>query len=397
MTAVKRYLVEYADWSHREYLAIAKNLLLGRVHRGPDIEKLRQALAKMYAPAGVHLLNYGHHAIEIALEIFKEQRPGRLEVIGPAYICPSVPSSVARRGLQWRSVDVGEDLNIDAAAMKAAIGSNTLAVIAPHMYGCPADIQSIESICKDAGIYLIDDAAQAVGIKHGDRLLGTFGDVGVLSFAQSKMVVTGVRGSGGAILMNNKEISCVVEGRCAVLPVSSGRWWAIIDFLWNYLHTHITGNSGYYISRLALRLGLNAKVLSATRIGNLESAVALVQLDRMESIIAEKQRLADIYDDVLKNYPALYFRQYVKGRVLARLVIETLEEADMNVFMKAVARKGVQVRKGYPLAPDVHKTGSEFSYVHRLLGVPSGRTLNKCDVENICLAINEALHFSRKP
>lgn len=60
----------------------------------------------------------------------------RLEIVGFAYIFSGVPRSVAQCRLQWRDVDVGDDLNIDADAMRAALGANTLAIIVPHVYGC---------------------------------------------------------------------------------------------------------------------------------------------------------------------------------------------------------------------------------------------------------------------
>ena len=396
MTAVKRYLVEYADWSHREYLAIAKNLLLGRVHRGPDIEKLRQALAKMYAPAGVHLLNYGHHAIEIALEIFKEQRPGRLEVIGPAYICPSVPSSVARRGLQWRSVDVGEDLNIDAAAVKSAIGSNTLAVIAPHMYGCPADIQSIETICKDAGIYLIDDAAQAVGIKHGDRLLGTFGDVGILSFAQSKMVVTGVRGSGGGLLVNDHTLERQISERCATFASSSGRIEALAHFFWNYLAAPYTGSLGYYIWRVVGIFNRSTDDVGIAQIGNIDAAVAVVQLARIQSIIAAKQKVLNLYNNVIKNYPRMRLPQYRQDASLARVVVELTEDVNFELLAQEVLRRGIQLRSAYPPVCSSGDAACQKNYVNSVVGVPSGRKLNKGDVERICAVLDSAINGARQ-
>lgn len=392
---MKRFLVEYADWSRREYAIIAKNLLLGRLHQGPDVERLTQKLTEMYSPSHVQLINYGHYAIEIALQVFKEQRPGRLEIVGPAYICPSVPKSVARCGLQWRGVDVGEDLNIDVNAMKSALGDNTLAVIAPHMYGCAADIEVIENICRNAGIYLIDDAAQAVGVLHGRRLLGTFGDMGILSFAQSKMVVTGVRGSGGGLLINNHRFLRTIEERCAVLATSSGRLGPVFDFIWNYLAAPYTGNTGYYIWRLAAMIGLRSKNVTAMQMGNLDSAVALVQLARIDSILASKRRVADIYQQVLIGYPTLRFAQYTQGCILARLVIEIPENVDMGVFLQIITQEGIQVRKAYPIVLGVGDALSGFPCSNRFIGMPSGRMLIKKDIEYICATIDRALNVAQ--
>lgn len=373
-----RYLpIGFADWSYHEYVAIVRNLLLGRVHQGPDVQRLTQRLAKMYAPSDVHLLNYGHYAIEVALQVFKEKYPMRIEVVGPAYICPSVPNSVKRSGLQWRGVAVGRDLNINVDAMKDAIGDNTLAVIAPHMYGCAANIEAIERVCQASGVYLIDDAAQATGVYYGGRLLGTYGDVGILSFAQSKMVVTGVRGSGGGILINNSIFRHAIEERCAVAAPSSGRFGPVLDFIWNYLAESYTVNSGYYIQRLALMAGMGSKNIASMQMGNLESAVALVQLDRIESIFAHKRRVAEIYHQVLEDYPALRLVQYREGRALARLVVEVPEDIDLYIFEEAVAKQGIQLRKAYPIDFGVAEGASGSFYKTKLVGVPSGRGLTR--------------------
>lgn len=393
---MKRFFIEYADWSRREYAAIASNLLLGRMHRGPNERRLALRLARMYAPSDVQLLNYGHHAIEIALSIFKEKSPGRLQVVGPAYICPSVPESVRRCGLQWRSVDIREDLNIDVNALASVLDAETLAVVVPHMYGCPADIVEIEDLCNKAGIYLIDDAAQIVGRKVNGRLLGTFGDMGVVSFAQSKTVVTGVRGSGGMLLVNKAEWQPDVRRHCAKLAPSAGRLVPILDFAWNYLGGRLTGNSGYYLSRIFRAMGIDAlRIPAAMKIANLEAAIALVQLDRLESIIENKLRIARHYHEVLNDFPGLRFPQYASDRLLTRVVLEIPVDVDLAAFRYEVGRQGVQTRMPYPLAPDAGDGLLAFSLSRRLLGVPCGSDLLVSDIENICAILNRALRYEQ--
>ncbi|MBH2042334.1 MAG: DegT/DnrJ/EryC1/StrS family aminotransferase [Comamonadaceae bacterium] len=393
---MKRFSIEYADWSHREYATIARNLLRGRVHQGPATQRLALQLAQMYAPSDIQLLNYGHHAIEIALSIFKERRPERMQVVGPAYICPSVLESVKKCGLQWRSVDVREDLNIDVDAMARVLGADTLAVIAPHMYGCPADIEAIEDRCHAAGTYLIDDAAQVVGVEKNGRLLGTFGDMGIVSFAQSKMVVTGIRGSGGMLLVNNASWRLAVEPRCAALAPPAGRLGPILDFLWNHLAEPYTGHTGYYLERMFRAMGLEEpRSPGITKMANLEAAIALVQLDRLESILASKRRVVQAYEKVLKNFPALRFAQYGPGRALARVVLEVPVGVNLAAFRKIASQQGVQTRKTYPLAPDASESSLAFSLSNRLVGVPCGAGLTEKNIEHICTVLVRALRCAQ--
>jgi len=70
------------------------------------------------------------------------------------------------------------------------LSSRILAVIVPHIYGYPAPIKEVIKIIKnyDKSIFVIDDAASAFGIKYNNNFLGTFGDVGIISFGQAKML-----------------------------------------------------------------------------------------------------------------------------------------------------------------------------------------------------------------
>ncbi len=371
---------------------MAGSLLRGRVHRGPNPALLQQRLALMYAPSAVHLVNYGHHAIEIALNAFKRQRPERVEVIVPAYICPSVVQAVAACGLRVRSVDVQTDLNMAPAAVRAALNADTLAVIAPHMYGCPARMGDIEALCDSAQVFLIDDAAQVVGVQQDGRLLGTFGDVGVISFAQSKTIVTGIRGSGGVLLVNRPALAAPLREACETLPASSGRLGAWVDFLWNHVgHVH-TGHSGYYLSRVLALLGhAPAGAAPAMQISNLEAGIALAQLGRLDALLAEKVRIAEAYHRAVQTCPNLQFPQFASGRFLARVMLLLPEGADLNHVRREALSRGVETRTGYaafvspnasaPLAVDM---------AQRLLGVPCRAGMAEADVQTICAVLNSS-------
>jgi len=88
--------------------------------------------------------------------------------------------------------------------VKKSITKKTKAVIAVHLYGHPADMDSISNLCKDNGIFLIEDACQAHGAKYKGRFVGSFGDVGCFSFYPSKNMTS--CGDGGIITTNNKEL-----------------------------------------------------------------------------------------------------------------------------------------------------------------------------------------------
>lgn len=388
---LKRQPLAFADWSRSEYAAMAGSLLRGRVHQGPNPALLKQRLGQMYAPSEVHLMNYGHHAIEIALNVFKRQRPERVEVVVPAYICPSVIQAVTACGLQVRSVDVQSDLNMSPADVQAALSARTLAVIAPHMYGCPARICEIEALCDAANVFLVDDAAQVVGVKQDGRLLGTFGDVGVISFAQSKTIVTGIRGSGGVLLVNRPALAGQLREACSALPQASGRLGPWADFLWNHVGHVYTGHSGYYFGRVLKALGWTPSgPASVTQISNLEAGIALAQLARLEALLAEKVRIADLYQHVLQAYPRLQFPQFAPGRFLARVMLLLPEGEDLSRVRRTALTREIETRAGYSAYVSSETDAPRAkAMARRLIGVPFRVGMGQLDVEAVCVALND--------
>ena len=93
--------------------------------------------------------------------------------------------------------DVGEELNLTAATVDATLTRKTRVVIVPHLFGNPADIESIISLVRGKNIHVIDDAAQALGATIDGRPVGSFGDFGIFSFGAEKIC----SGIGGGVLI----------------------------------------------------------------------------------------------------------------------------------------------------------------------------------------------------
>lgn len=384
--------LRYADWSWREYAAAAGCLLTGRVARGAAPQRLALAFAAMYAPSTAYPVNYGHTAIGMALDLFRAARPERNEVLVPAYICPSVVETITAAGLVAVPARVGADLNLLPEAVRGALGPASLAVIAPHMFGCPARIAEIEADCRRAGVFLIDDAAQVVGERSDGRLLGSFGDIGIVSFAQSKAVVTGVRGSGGMLLVNNPALDAQVRQAWNALPPPRGRVRAFGDFLWNYLWSRYTGHSGYYLERLGRPFGMGRpQPRVRARISNLEAAIALVQLGRLGRIRAAKLAAAEAYHAALADLPGVGMPQYAPGRYLSRIMLTLPPEVDLDALRQALARQGVETRVGYltPVRPD-QPDDADLKAIRRMLGLPFGN-LTRGQIDNICCIVKNVL------
>ena len=175
--------------------------LLGGLRPTDSRGQLTQDFQQQYGAREAHLLNSGRTVLTVLLQAMKEERPDRTEVIVPGYTCYSVAAAAVRVGLSVRPVDIDADtFDYDPAALEAVDTSNTLALITANLFGIPNDLPRLERFCRQRGIYMIDDAAQAMHARVGDRWVGTFGDAGLFSFDKGKNITTI---QGGVLLLQN--------------------------------------------------------------------------------------------------------------------------------------------------------------------------------------------------
>jgi dTDP-4-amino-4,6-dideoxygalactose transaminase len=104
--------------------------------------------------------------------------------------------------------------DFDHALLEQALGADTLCVLAHHLFGIPSDIERIRALCSVRGIFVVEDAAQAMGAEDRGRHLGTLGDVGIFSLGRGKNITCG---SGGIIVTRSDEIAAVIAGECRQL------------------------------------------------------------------------------------------------------------------------------------------------------------------------------------
>jgi dTDP-4-amino-4,6-dideoxygalactose transaminase len=131
------------------------------------------------------------------------------EVIMPSFTFVSTANAFVLRGGVPVFVDIRPDtLNIDETLVEAAITPRTKAIVAVHYAGRACAMQALQTIAKRHGLLLIEDAAQAILSSDNDRALGTIGDLGCLSFHETKNVICG---EGGALLINNPELLARAE------------------------------------------------------------------------------------------------------------------------------------------------------------------------------------------
>lgn len=184
--------------------AVAEVLASGRYVLGPHVEAFEEELAAYLDVEHAITVNSGTDALVLALRAC-DIGPGD-EVIVPSYTFFATGEAVALVGAQPVFVDCAAgSFNLDPAAVERAIGPRTKAVIPVHLFGEPAPLEPLVRLCGDAGLRLIEDAAQAIGATYQGEAVGAIGHAGAFSFYPSKNL--GGYGDGGAVVTHDDELA----------------------------------------------------------------------------------------------------------------------------------------------------------------------------------------------
>jgi len=168
---------------------------------GPFARRCQQLVQQRYSIPKVLLTHSCTGALEMAA-LLCEVGPGD-EVIMPSYTFVSTANAFVLRGAQPRFVDIRSDtLNIDEKLIVEAINEHTKAIIPVHYAGVGCEMDEIMRLADKHGLYVIEDAAQALGAEYRGHPLGTFGQLGCFSFHETKNLVCG---EGGALAVNSAE------------------------------------------------------------------------------------------------------------------------------------------------------------------------------------------------
>jgi CDP-6-deoxy-D-xylo-4-hexulose-3-dehydrase len=211
------------------------------------------------------------------------------EVIGVAAGFPTTVNPI----LQFGAIPVFVDVelgtyNIDASKIEAAISPKTKAIMLAHTLGNPYNLEVIAALCKKHKLWLIEDCCDALGATYNGQLVGTFGDIGTLSFYPAHHITMG---EGGAVFTNNPDLKRIAEsfrdwGRdCYCAPGQDNTCGK--RFCWKL------GNlpEGYDHKYTYSHLGYNLKIT------DMQAACALAQMDRLEGFVqARRDNFAYLHD-----------------------------------------------------------------------------------------------------
>jgi len=279
--------------------------------------------------------------------------PVRDEVIIPAYTCYSVPASIERAGLRPRLCDIDPvTLGMDPERLRRCDFSRVLAVVSANLYGLPNDLAAIESICRERGVFFLDDAAQALGASASNRPVGSFGDAGLFSFDKGKVISTI---QGGAVVCGSNGLAVRLESAAAALP-ETGPFERTGNLLKLGIYSIFLRPALYPLVRAMPFTGLGHTAYEPrypiARLSGFASAVAERLLTRLDELGSARRRHADGLQRALEGLPTIELIRPLPGTIAAyaRLPLRIRDPAVRAVLIAALDRAGIGASASYPSA-----------------------------------------------
>ena len=200
------------------YLSDILRAMKGSLTNRPVIDDFKESIQNYFGVKHCLLINSGRAALAAILMALKE-RDDRDEVIIPSYTCFSVPAAIVRAGLKIGLCDIKlETLDFDYEQLEECTTERTLAIVPCHLFGLVCDMNRIMQIAKRKKVWVIEDAAQAMGAKLSSKYVGTIGDVGFFSLGRGKPMTTL---GGGVIVTNNDNLYDKMSSQIDILTQHS--------------------------------------------------------------------------------------------------------------------------------------------------------------------------------
>jgi dTDP-4-amino-4,6-dideoxygalactose transaminase len=254
-------------------LATKKVLASGYLVQGPEHDQFEVELAAYLGVDFALGVGSGTDALELAIK--SSMPPGRHTVITAANAGGYTTTAALRGGFRVAFADVDdESLCIDAATVVSAITPDVGVVVITHLYGNLTDLRELLDLCREHGIRLVEDCAQAIGARRNEVSAGAFGAISAMSFYPTKNL--GAMGDGGAVVTNDASLAARVR--------------ALRQYGWTKkYHVSISG-------------GMNS------RLDELQAAVLRLRLPLLDSLNARRRLIVSRYEEAAASLPASLIR-----------------------------------------------------------------------------------------
>ncbi|MEC1603412.1 DegT/DnrJ/EryC1/StrS family aminotransferase [Bacillus halotolerans] len=262
--------------TNEELETVAETIKSGWISKGPKVIEFEKKLGEYLGAEHVISCNSGTAALHMALLALGVGEGD--EVIVPSFTFCSSVNVILHVGATPVFADICEDdLCIDPEDVRQKLSPRTKAVIAVHFAGHPANLDELSSICKENGLYLIEDAAHALGTRYNGKMIGTHGDAVCFSFYATKNITTG---EGGALILKDEE---------AAERARLYGWHGITKNAWNRYGEK--GSWRYDVLLPGFKYNMT----------DIQAALGLIQLKRAAEIQEKRTRIAKYYASELTN------------------------------------------------------------------------------------------------
>ena len=283
----------------------------GQYILGPEVEAFEQEVAAYLGVKYAIGVNSGTDALVIALRALGVG-PGD-EVITTPFTFFATAEAISAVGATPVFVDIDpKTFNINPDLIAPAITPRTKAILPVHLYGLPADMDTILEIARSHGLKVLEDCAQAFGATYKGRKVGTLGDAGAFSFFPTKNL--GGYGDGGPIATNSDEVAEMAR----------------------MLRAH--GSRRKYHNEM---VGYNS------RLDALQAAFLRVKLKHVDAFNARRREVAARYNDLLQGVPGLVLPPLTEGHVFHQYTVRIPVGRDQ--VAEELASKGIGTMVYYPV------------------------------------------------
>lgn len=293
------------------------------------------------------------------------------EVIVPTFTYVASANAILYVDAKPVFIDCEADTwNIDPAKIEQALTPRTRAILVVHVYGHPVDMDPILRIARNHGLLVIEDAAEAHGASYHGQRVGSIGSVATFSFFGNKVITTG---EGGMVTTNDDALAAHIRQLKGQGMDPERRYWFSM-------------------------LGYNY------RMTNIQAAIGVAQLEKVDWHLAQRRRIAETYRACLADFPDLQLQPELPGCTnsywMTSLVLGCNLPGRDRVVLE-MAERGVETRPFFypmhilPIYKDL-SAGQEFPVADHVAGhglnLPSSGNLKRSDIHFICNKLIEILY-----
>ena len=331
-----------------EARAAAAVVASGHVAEGPAVAAFERELCTHVGVAHAVAVSSGTAALHVVLAAMGIG-PGD-EVIIPSFVCSALLNAVAYTGAVPVPADIdAATLNLDPQEVERRLSRRTRAVILPHMFGLPADLDRFIGL----GVPVIEDCAQSIGAVHGSRPVGSCGQAAVFSFYATKVIATG---EGGMVATPSRELAARV----------------------NDLKTYDRRDE--HATRFNFKLT------------DIQAAIGRVQLGRLNTFIGRRRAIARRYCSAFQGLP-VRLPPDAAGHIYFRYVLDV--GADCTEFIRRAAHAGIGCAR--PVYIPLHRLLKLDGFPRterawrQCVSIPIYPSLTDADVERIISVVSGLL------